>query len=174
MSTPQPSPEHRTYVDETYRLLGDTDPIMVLEETPSWLAARTDHLPESALRRPERAGRWSIVQVLAHLADCEIVFGWRARMTLTEDRPLIQGFPQERWEERFDYASVDPAEALHAFATMRRCNLRVWRAATPEDLARVGRHTERGEESFDRLLRMTAGHDLRHRRQVDRILLAVT
>ena len=174
MTAPELPPALRAYVDETLALLGDRDPITVLEETPTWLAARTDHLAESVLQRPEGPGRWSIAQVLAHLADCEIVFGWRARMTLCEDRPVIQGFAQERWEERFDYAGADPAEALHAFATMRRWNLHVWRAAAPGDMERVGMHTERGPETFDRLLRMTAGHDLRHRRQVDRILLAVT
>lgn len=164
----------RAYVDETLRLLGDRVPLTVLEETPAWLAARTDHLPESVLRRPEAAGKWSIAQVLAHLADCEIVFGWRARLTLCEDRPTVRGFDQERWERRLAYEDSDPAEALHAFATMRRWNMHVWRAATPEDMSRVGLHSERGEESFEMLLRMTAGHDLRHRRQVDRILLAVT
>jgi hypothetical protein len=161
-------------MEETLALLGDQDPIMVLEETPSWLAARTDHLAESVLQRPEGPGRWSLAQVFAHLADTEISQGWRARITLTADRPAITGFDQDRWAERFDYAGADPAEALHAFATMRRWNLRVWRAATPDDLRRIGVHAERGDESFDRLLRMTAGHDLRHRRQVDRILLAVT
>ncbi len=168
------SPAARAYIDETLGLLGDKDPLIVLEETPSWLAGRTDHLAESALRAPEAPGRWSIVQVFAHLADTEIVQGWRARITLTADRPLIVGFDQERWSSRFDDAGADPAEALHAFATMRRWNLRIWRSAAPADMARVGLHAERGEESFDRLLRITAGHDLRHRRQVDRILRAVT
>jgi uncharacterized damage-inducible protein DinB len=165
----------RSYVDETLELLGDRDPIVVLEETPVWIAHRTDHLAESVLQRPEGEGKWSLVQVFAHLADTEIVFGWRARLTLTESRPPITGFDENRWVTRFDYAGADPAEALHAFATMRRWNLRVWRAATPEDHTDcVGIHSERGEESFDRLIRMTAGHDLRHRRQVDRLLAAVT
>lgn len=169
------SPVFRTYIDETLALLGDRDPITVLEETPSWLASHTDHLAESVLRRPEGPGQWSLVQVIAHLADTEIVQGWRARITLTADRPRIVGYDQERFTERFDYASVDPAEAMHAFATMRRWNMRVWRAATPEDRhARIGVHDERGDESFDKLLRMTAGHDLRHRRQVERILRVVT
>jgi uncharacterized damage-inducible protein DinB len=165
----------RGYVDETLELLGDRDPIVVLEETPAWIAQRTDHLSGSALQRPEGEGKWSLVQVFAHLADTEVVFGWRARLTLTEDRPPITGFNENRWVDRFDYAGADPTEALHVFATLRRWNLRVWRAATPADhLNCIGMHSERGEESFDRLIRMTAGHDLRHRRQIDRLLAAVT
>lgn len=174
MSPAELAPAVRAYLEETLALLGDKDPITVLEETPTWLAARTDHLAESAMRRPEGPGRWSLVQVFAHLADTEIVQGWRARITLTAERPMIVGFDQDRWVERFGYADCDPAEALHAFATMRRWNLRVWRTATADEMQRVGLHSERGEESFERLLRVTAGHDLRHRRQVDRILLAVT
>jgi hypothetical protein len=169
------APVFQTYIVETLALLGDRDPITVLEETPAWLASHTDHLAESVLRRPEGPGKWSLVEVIAHLADTEIVQGWRARITLTADRPRIVGFDQERWASRLDYANADPAEAMHAFATMRRWNLRVWRAATPEEWHRcVGLHEERGEESFDRLVRITAGHDLRHRRQVERILAAVT
>ncbi len=164
----------RGYVDETLQLLGAQDPIAVLEGTPAWLIQRTADLPASALRQPEGEGKWSLGQVFAHLADTEIVFGWRARLTLTEVRPPITGFDENRWVTRFDYAGADPAEALEAFAMMRRWNLRVWRAATPEDhIQCIGMHSERGEESFDRLIRMTAGHDLRHRRQVDRLLAAV-
>ena len=174
MSDQSPSSMTRDYVDETLALLGDTDPILVLEETPAWIAGRTDHLPESVMRIAEGPGRWSMAQVLAHLADTEIVFGWRARITLTMERPSITGFDELAWVERFDYAGTDPAVSLHAFATMRQWNLRVWRAALPEEYhTRVGVHTERGEESFDRLIRMTAGHDLRHRRQIDRILKTV-
>lgn len=175
MTTPAPlSPKTRAYVEETLRLLGDRDPIMVLEETPQWIAARTNHLPESVMQTPEGPGKWSLTQVFAHLADAETVFGFRARMILTADRPSLPGFDELAWVTRFDYAGSDPAESLHAFATIRRWNLRVWRGARPEDYARVGVHSERGDESFDRLLRMSAGHDLRHRRQIDRILAAIT
>jgi uncharacterized damage-inducible protein DinB len=174
MTDPTPASTTSSYVDETLALLGDRDPLEVLAEMPAWLAARTDGLPAEAFRQSEGPGTWNLTEVLAHLADIEIVFGWRARLTLTAPRPPITGFDELAWVARFDYAGVDPAEALHAFATLRAWNLRVWRAAGPDDLDRcVGVHSERGDESFRRLMAMTAGHDLRHRRQVDRLLAAI-
>jgi uncharacterized damage-inducible protein DinB len=174
MTTPShPSPATAAYVDETLALLGDRDPLGVMAETPLWLTEHLDPLEASILDVPEAEGKWSITQVLAHLADTEIAFGWRARLILTQDRAPLTGFDEGAWVTKFDYANADPAEAYEAFAMLRLWNLRVWKSATAADLQRVGIHSERGEESFDRLRRMVAGHDLRHRRQIERIIRAV-
>lgn len=162
------------YVDETLALLGDRDPIGVLEEMPEWLTTHLDDLEESALAIAEGPGQWSITQVLAHLADTELAFGWRIRLLLTADRPPLTGFDETAWVTRFDYAGADPAEAFHAFAMQRSWNMRVYASITDADRERVGIHSERGAESVDRVLRMIAGHDLRHRRQIVRIIKAIS
>lgn len=169
MTTPT-SPTTSAYVTETIALLGDRDPLVVLAETPEWIRGRLAGLPAEALTRPEGPGKWSLVEVLAHLADAEVAFGWRARLLLTQDRPPLTGFDEGAWMIKFDCAHADPADALDAFASLRRWNLRVWRAATAEDLGRLGIHSERGPESFETVRKLIAGHDLRHRRQIDRIL----
>jgi len=161
------------YVRETLDLLGARDPIAVMAETPGWIATALAGLSDAALRTPEGENKWSLTQVLAHLADCEIAWGWRARQLLTEDRPPLQGFNETAWMARFDCANADPHQALGVFTALRQWNLRVWRSATPADYARVGMHGELGPESFDRALRMASGHDLRHRRQMERILKVV-
>src|SRR3954466_8953316 len=102
MTTPFP------YVNETLALLGDRDPLVVLAETPSWIAARVEGLSDATWNHPEADGKWSLAQVIAHMADAEIAFGWRARMVLTQDSPQLQGFDQGRWAARFDYATADP------------------------------------------------------------------
>lgn len=168
-----PPPSTPAYVDETLALLGDADPVETLEAMPDWLTAHLDDLPESVFATPEGPGKWSLTQVLAHLADTELAFGWRVRMLLTAERPPLTGFDEGAWVTRFDYAGADPVEAFHAFAMQRSWNMRVFRSITAEDLQRVGIHSERGEESLDRVLRMIAGHDLRHRRQIERIIAAV-
>ncbi|HEY3934185.1 MAG TPA: DinB family protein [Gemmatimonadales bacterium] len=170
-----PAPAAPGYVAETLALLGTQDPIAILSETPAWLAARIEGRSLAQLRKPEGPGKWSLVQVLSHLADTELAYGWRARMILTASQPPIQGFDQGAWLDRFDYASDDPALALQTFTTLRHWNLRVWRGATsPADLARVGMHSERGPESLDILRRLAAGHDLRHRRQIERLLKVIS
>ena len=107
--------------------------------------------------------------VLRHLADTDVVWGWRMRLILAQDRPPITGFDQDLWAERLDYANADPNESLESFVVLRRDNLRLIERATSEDLARVGVHAERGEESAGYLVRLYAGHDLLHLNQIDRI-----
>lgn len=165
-----PSPASQAYVAETLALLGRSDPIEILAETPAWLLERLGSLEIEVLRAPEAPGKWSLTQVIAHLADTEIAHGWRARILLTQNSPPLHGFDQGAWMVRFDGANTDPTEAMLAFGTLRSWNLPVYQHATPEDLARVGHHTERGPQTFDTLRRLVAGHDLRHRRQVERIL----
>jgi DinB superfamily len=161
------------YVRDTLELLGDQDPITVLRETPDWLKAHLSQLTAEQWRRPEGEKKWSLLDVVAHMADTEIAYGWRARQVITANNPPIHGFDQGAWLERFDYAGADPAMALDTFLTLRRWNLRVWHCVSPTDLQRTGVHEVRGPETLERQQRLTAGHDLRHRRQISRILEVV-
>jgi hypothetical protein len=121
------------------------------------------------LRRPERDGKWSLAQVVAHLADSELVWGYRLRRIVAEARPRIEGYDQDLWAERLDYASADVPSSLAVFDALRNTHLRLIAAMTDEDLRRVGVHDERGEESVAHLIRLYAGHDLLHLRQMERI-----
>jgi hypothetical protein len=161
------------YVRDTLALLGDTDPLSVLAETPAIIAAQIAGLSDAALHQPEGDGKWSITQVMAHLADSEIAYGWRSRIMLTQHQPPLHGFDENAWMLRFNCASADPIEALQTFTALRGWNMRVWSCATGDDLKRMGVHAQRGPESFDLLRRLAAGHDLRHRRQIDRIVKVV-
>lgn len=161
------------YVTDTLELLGDQDPIVVLRETPDWLHTNLGKLTPEQWRHPEGADKWSLVQVASHIADSELAFGWRARQVITADNPPLHGFDEAAWLERFDYAHAEPAMALDTFLTLRRWNLRVWDCATNADMKRTGVHSVRGPETLHRLMQMNAGHDLRHRRQITRILKVV-
>ncbi len=158
------------YVAETLALVGDQNPMEILVGTLPWITDRIDPLTAEALAIPEAPGKWSITQVLAHLADTELAFGWRMRQILTADRPILQAFDENRWAERFDYAAADPVEAYHTFAMLRVQHLQIWESVTPEELERLGIHEQRGPESLGFMRQLIAGHDLRHRRQIDRIL----
>ena len=162
--------EHATaYVAAVLDLVGDRDPLSVMRETIDVLPQAIAGLSPQQLRQPERPGKWSIAQVLQHLADSEIVTAWRIRLILAQDRPPLTGYDQDLWADRLGYADADPRAALDLFTVVRRANLRLHERATPGDLNRVGLHVERGEESIGHLRRLAAGHDLLHRRQIERI-----
>ena len=90
-------------------------------------------------------------------------------MVLAQDRPTLIGYDQDLWSDRLRYSEVDARAALEQFTVLRRVNLHLWRGLTPSDLARVGKHTERGDESLEHMRRLYAAHDLLHLRQLDRI-----
>jgi hypothetical protein len=158
------------YVRGLLAVLGDRDPVEVLAELDGWLDRRFADVPEAVLRRPEAPGKWSATDVVQHLADSELVLGFRMRMILTEDRPPLQGYDQDRWVTTLRYADVPLVESRAQLSALRSANLRVMRRLGPVDLERVGMHSERGPESLGHLIRLMAGHDLVHRRQIDRVL----
>ncbi|MBA3759101.1 MAG: DinB family protein, partial [Gemmatimonadales bacterium] len=84
-----------TYVRALLDLLGRRDPVEVLDELVPWLSARIQGLDDATLRRPEAPGKWSVIEVLQHLADSDLVFSYRLKMVLTEDSPPLQGYDQD-------------------------------------------------------------------------------
>jgi hypothetical protein len=160
------------YVQALLAVLGDRDPLEVMAEQVAWIARRTAGLDETVLRRPEAPGKWSAIEVIQHLADSDVVAAWRTRQILTVDRPAIQGYDQDAWARALDYVHVPVEVAMGQLRGIRTANLRVWRSLTRDQRARVGLHAERGPESLDLLLRLMGGHDLVHRRQIDRALAA--
>ncbi|HUR94656.1 MAG TPA: DinB family protein [Gemmatimonadales bacterium] len=161
-----------TYVRALLECLGDRDPLAVAAELVPWLERRTAGISDAALRRAEAPGKWPAIAVIQHLADTEMVYGWRTRLILADDRPVLQGFDQDAWSGALAYAAMPLDVALAQLRGMRAANLRLWRTLSAEQRARVGLHSERGPESLDLLLRLMGAHDLVHRRQLDRILAA--
>jgi uncharacterized damage-inducible protein DinB len=168
-----PPQERMAYAGAILDLLGGHEPLDVLRETPAALTRAVEDLSADQLRRPEGLGKWSLAQVLQHLADSDLVWGWRVRLILSQHRPTITGYDQDLWANRLRYQDSDPSESLETFRVLRRDNVRLIARATPDDLQRVGVHSERGEESVAYLCRLYAGHDLSHLRQVVRIRKAV-
>jgi hypothetical protein len=161
--------EISAYVSAVLGLVEGHEPLRVLHDTPSALTRALEELGPRAVRIPEAPGKWSVNEVLQHLADSELVFGWRIRLVLAHDRPAITGYDQDRWAERLRYADEDPREAIDRFTVLRRANVRLLERASDDDLRRVGVHAERGEESLAHIIRLYAGHDLLHLRQIARI-----
>jgi hypothetical protein len=173
-STPE---ETAAYVAALLHLLGDNDPVVVLRQTPAALERFLDTIPAQIAARPEAPGKWSIRDVIQHLADSELVGGFRLRMVLAHDRPPLVGYDQDLWASRLRYRDVELRDAFEQFTALRRGNVRLWQNLAAEDLIRVGLHGERGEESLEQMRRLYAGHDLLHLQQLERIrasLLPVT
>lgn len=167
------APEAATaYVEAVLGELGQRDPREVLAGTPDELRRLVRDVPPGVLRRPEAPGRWSVGEVLAHLADSELVWAFRLRMVLGQERPSLAGYDQDAWAARLSYADVEPSTSLDQFDVARTWNLALFDRLPDVALDRVGVHAERGEESVRHMIRLYAGHDLVHVAQIRRILSA--
>ena len=145
--------------------LGGRDPIAVLAATPGELYALVSPLLSSATglefaNHQPAPGKWSLREILAHLADCEIASAYRIRQSLAEPNHAMQAFDQDLWAER--YAEYDPASALATFVTLRNWNMLLLKTLKPEDWERPVSHPERGTGTLRELLETIAGHDLNH------------
>lgn len=112
-------------------------------------------------------GKWSAAEIVAHLADCELVFAFRLRQTLAEDSPVIQPFDQDKWAAT--YIGVPAKQALEVFTALRGWNLRLIGLALPEAGERPVTHPERGTMTFLTIVETMAGHDLNHLGQLKRL-----
>lgn len=159
----------RAYTTAILDLLGAREPIDVLKGTADGIRTAIAGLSETQLSQPETPGKWSMRHVVQHLADSDLVWGYRVRLVLAQDRPPLTGYDQDLWSNRLHYESAPVDEGLERFAVLRRSNLRLLANASPADLQRVGVHAERGEESVGLMIRLYAGHDLLHLQQLARI-----
>ena len=149
------------------------DPVAYLEELPAALRAVVATVPEDLLQIPEAPDKWSVKDVIGHLLDSEVVYGYRMRFVLAQPENEIAGYDQELWANRLRYREAPLEPALDAIAALRHWNLTWIRGLSDEEKARWGMHSERGKESVGHLIKLLAGHDLAHRTQIRRILTAV-
>ena len=169
------SAEHgRAYTKAILELLGDQSPISVLEQTVPMLRKALSGLTPQQEAQREAPDKWSVRHVVQHLVDSELVWSWRLRLVLAQDRPTLTGYDQDLWADRLGYDETDAARAMVEFSVVRNANLRLLHRASPEDLKRVGVHSERGEESVEHMMKLYAGHDLLHLQQIARIRQAIS
>jgi hypothetical protein len=139
----------------------------ILADTVNEIAYLLAKMGADRVNEAPAPGKWSAAEIVAHLADCEIVFAFRLRQTLAEDAPTIQPFDQERWAAT--YQGVSASLALGTFSSVRRWNLRLIKGALPQAADRPMVHPERGTMTFKAVVETMAGHDLNHLGQLKRI-----
>ena len=152
--------------------VGDRCPLEICSATPGALEQIVGGHTVEALRQRPDGKRWSALEVVGHLVDCEWVFGQRTRAIACDDRPAIIGIDQDLWVDTLKHQDRDPDDLVANFQALRGINLETWRALGDEHDHRVGLHNERGEESLGTMRMLIAGHDLHHLAQIEAILEA--
>jgi uncharacterized damage-inducible protein DinB len=160
------------YIKRILGHLNGQDPLKIQKSTPKKLEKAIKPLSKKQLRKRGAPGKWSIAEILAHLADAEVVCGWRMRLILGSNGTPIQAFDQDKWAETFRYEDRDPKESLKLFRVLRENNLELLKSVPRKLWENHGVHSERGKETIAHMVRLYAGHDLNHLRQVEKIAAA--
>lgn len=151
-------------------LMEGRDPVSVQGETARQLAHLVEGVPAEKLRQSPAPDKWSVIEILAHLADAEVGSTWRYRQMIEHDGIALTSFDQGLWQRLGQYSSRDPEESLRLFSLLRQTNLQLFDRLTPVEWERHGVHAERGPMSVRDLAIQIAGHDLNHVEQIRTIL----
>ena len=149
--------------------LAGADPLVLQAKAPDVLAALVEGLSPEHLGQRPAPGKWSIGEIVAHLADDELVGAYRIRLILSVPGTPIQAFDQDVWARTGRYGTRDIAESLALYRALRLANLKLLQSLTPMEWDMFGVHAERGIESLRDIAMYFAGHDINHFRQIESI-----
>ena len=140
--------------------LGSRDPLEVMAKTPACLTELLNQFSPEQLEQKPAPDKWSLREVMSHIADCEIAWAWRLRTIYENYHPMLQPFDQDAWARA--YSKYRFQQARITFDALRVWNLQFLSAITEEDRKRPARHPERGEITLWNVVETIAGHDLHH------------
>jgi hypothetical protein len=160
------------YRHRMFGLVDGKDPLKLQAAAPGRLAKLLKGVSPTKARRRPAPGKWSIAEIVAHIGDTELVVGYRIRAIAGAPGTQIIGFDQDVWVTALHYDKRELKKAFEQYRALREANVALLKSLTPDQWNSYGNHSERGQESIETIVRMTAGHDVNHFQQIERILAA--
>ncbi len=145
------------------------DPLKAQVATPGRLASLTRGLSRAQLLYRPAAGKWSIHEIVCHLADTEVANAWRYRKVLAEDEVGLTAWDQDRWAAGHQYRRQDFRLAMEQFRILRTRNLGLLKAVGRKAWDRTATHPTFGTLSAAQMVVHLAHHDANHLGQIERI-----
>ena len=158
------------YTQRIHSYIEGKEPLAEQAATAERLAQLIEGVSTSEMRRRTAPDKWSVSEIIAHLADGEIVGGFRVRFILGSPGSPVVAYDQDKWVTSGHYDKRDPQKSVELFRVLREANLALLESLKPEQWKHYGIHSERGQESIEHIVRMFAGHDLNHLQQIEKIL----
>jgi hypothetical protein len=154
------------YTERILSYIQGKEILKVLASTPKQLSSLLKGVPKPKLVKRSNPDKWSIAEILGHMADTEIICSFRIRLILGSNGTPIQGFDQDVWAHYSNYSKQDPAVSLEAYRVNRKRNIHLLNSLPHEMWDYYGMHSERGKETVTRVVEMLAGHDINHLSQI--------
>jgi hypothetical protein len=160
----------RQYTERILANAAGQEPLKLQAATNKKLVRLIQGISTSKLRKRPAPAKWSVVEILAHLADVEIVIAWRMRSILGAPGTPVQAYDQNAWVISGHYDKRDPRKSIELHRVVREANLALLKSLSPAQWKQYGQHAERGRESIEHIVHMVAGHDVNHIKQIEGIL----
>jgi uncharacterized damage-inducible protein DinB len=158
------------YTDRIESYARGKDRRAVLQRTPRVLGRHVGRASRRRLTTRPKPGKWSAGEILAHMSEVELLWGYRIRALLEKSGVRLLGMDQNVWARNSRYRDLDPRHAYEAFAALRRANLRLIGRMRGKTLSRWGAHSQFGRLTIDRIVTLMVGHDINHTRQIETLL----
>jgi hypothetical protein len=168
---PDATAEPAAYVRALLDTLGDRDPLEVYAATAEEVRRLCQNLSARQWEVPLGGCEWNAAQIVGHLIDVDIVYGFRLRLVLTEEDPAYPGYQEKLWSQ---LPHPEPAELVSVLAGLRAYNTVLLRHIPQYRWQRWGTHGEQGREQFGLMVTKIAGHDLAHLNQLARTIAVAT
>jgi len=140
------------------------------EKSPKQIAAAVSGLPDKTLRYRPSPDKWCILEILAHLADMEILYAYRLRQMLADKNPVIAPIDQDAWASNLGYMESSPAELVALYGLNRHATLQLLRRLKPGDLEKSAHHPERNRPvTVTEYVGMMSKHGPNHLAQIERL-----
>ena len=144
--------------------------IETAEKSPKEIAAAVSGLSAEVLRYKPAPDKWSILEILGHLADIEIVYAYRLRQMLADEKPVIAPMDQDAWARHLGYTEIPAPELVALYGLNRHHTLRLLRRLKPTDLEKSAFHPELQKDvTVARLVEQMSGHGSNHLAQIERL-----
>lgn len=137
----------------------------LLRKTPDSMRLLLDAVNPEAFQKKD--GKvWSPREIMIHLVDTEIAYGFRMRLIMAEKKPVITPFDGDDWVSTFTYKGLDATQLIRSFTPLRRVNLELLQGVDERLFDKTAEHPEFGTISVDMMIPHMAGHDLSHLQQI--------
>jgi len=104
------------------------------------------------------AGKWSMHQLVIHLADAEASFADRMRRVIAMDEPALLEWHENAFSQRLHYEAQSAADAIELIRLTRRQLGRVLRKLSDTDFERIGIHSQRGPQTLSAIIGFADWH----------------
>jgi DinB superfamily len=137
-------------------------------ESPDQIATAVSGLSPKVLRYKPSPNRWCVLEILGHLADVEVIYGYRLRQMLADTNPVIAPIDQDAWARNLNYLDSPSSDLVAFYRLARHHNLRLLRSLKDSDLSKSAFHPElQRPVTVSELVEKMAGHGASHLQQIE-------